>query len=89
MPVVGPVERLAHEDAPARAVHAALGIRDGVRGLAAAASPGPPANDPPRPLEVRIGIHTGPVIVGTVGNDLKMDYTAIGDTTNLAARLQI
>ncbi|HSD27349.1 MAG TPA: AAA family ATPase, partial [Vicinamibacteria bacterium] len=39
-------------------------------------------------LSARIGIHTGPVVVGTVGNDLKMDYTAIGDTTNLASRLQ-
>ena len=39
-------------------------------------------------LSARIGIHTGMVVAGTVGNDLKMDYTAIGDTTNLAARLQ-
>src|SRR5439155_891443 len=39
-------------------------------------------------LQARIGINTGPVVVGNVGNDLKMDYTAIGDTTNLAARLQ-
>ena len=39
-------------------------------------------------LRARIGINTGPVVVGTVGNDLKMDYTAIGDTTNLAARLE-
>jgi class 3 adenylate cyclase len=74
---------IAHEDAPARAVHAALGIRDGVRALAASL-----ATEQRPPLEVRVGIHTGPVIVGTVGNDLKMDYTAIGDTTNLAARLQ-
>ena len=74
---------IAHEDAPQRAVRAALAIRDALaalqrrllaeRGLA---------------LQARIGIHTGPVVVGTVGNDLKMDYTAIGDTTNLAARLE-
>ena len=74
---------VAHEDAPERAVRASLAIRVALdefnrrprteRGLA---------------LQVRIGIHTGPVVVGTVGNDLKMDYTAIGDTTNLASRLQ-
>ncbi|MFN8640563.1 MAG: adenylate/guanylate cyclase domain-containing protein [Candidatus Binatia bacterium] len=74
---------LAHEDAPQRAVLAALAIRDALahfnaqlqreRGVA---------------LPARIGLNTGPVVVGTVGNDLKMDYTAIGDTTNLAARLE-
>jgi len=37
---------------------------------------------------VRIGINTGPVVVGTIGDNLRTDYTAIGDTTNLAARLQ-
>jgi class 3 adenylate cyclase len=39
-------------------------------------------------LAVRIGINTGPVVVGTIGDSLRLDYTAIGDTTNLAARLQ-
>jgi class 3 adenylate cyclase len=39
-------------------------------------------------LQMRIGIHTSLVVVGKVGNDLRMDYTAVGDTTNLAARLQ-
>ncbi len=74
---------IAHEDAPHRAVKAALAIRDALavfnRELRAQSAP---------ELEIRIGIHTGPVVVGTVGNDMKMDYTAIGDTTNLASRLQ-
>jgi class 3 adenylate cyclase/RNA polymerase subunit RPABC4/transcription elongation factor Spt4 len=72
---------IAHEDAPERAVRAALAIRDALDRFNARGA---------RDLElaVRIGIHTGPVVVGTVGNDLKMDYTAIGDTTNLASRLE-
>ncbi len=37
---------------------------------------------------LRIGINTGPVVVGRIGDDLRMDYTAVGDTTHLAARLQ-
>ena len=74
---------IAHEDAPQRAIRAALAIHDGLcvlnaRGLA----------ERGLALQARIGIHTGPVVVGTVGNDLKMDYTAVGDTTNLAARLE-
>src|SRR5262249_20293732 len=42
----------------------------------------------PIPLTVRMGLHTGFVVVGAIGDNLRMDYTAIGDTTNLAARLQ-
>src|SRR5439155_271021 len=38
--------------------------------------------------QMRIGINTGPVVVGRIGDDLRMDYTAVGDTTNLAARMQ-
>src|SRR5262249_36951956 len=37
---------------------------------------------------VRIGVNTGPVVVGKIGDDLRMDYTAQGETVNLAARLQ-
>jgi len=37
---------------------------------------------------LRIGINTGPVVVGRIGDDLRMDYTAQGETVNLAARLQ-
>ena len=39
-------------------------------------------------FKMRVGLNSGPVIVGSVGNDLRMDYTAIGDTTNLASRME-
>jgi class 3 adenylate cyclase len=37
---------------------------------------------------MRIGLHTGTVVLGSIGDDLRMDYTAMGDTTTVAARLQ-
>jgi class 3 adenylate cyclase len=37
-------------------------------------------------LQMRLGLNTGLVVVGKIGDDLRMDYTAVGDTTNLAAR---
>ena len=39
-------------------------------------------------VKVRIGINSGLVVVGAIGDDLRVDYTAVGDTTVLAARLQ-
>jgi tetratricopeptide (TPR) repeat protein len=39
-------------------------------------------------LQLRMGAHTGFVVVGAIGDNLRMDYTAVGDTTHLAARLQ-
>jgi class 3 adenylate cyclase len=39
-------------------------------------------------IRLRMGLNTGLVVVGRIGDDLRMDYTAVGDTTNLAARLQ-
>ena len=39
-------------------------------------------------FKMRIGLNSGPVIVSYVGNDLRMDYTAIGDTVNLASRME-
>jgi class 3 adenylate cyclase/tetratricopeptide (TPR) repeat protein len=39
-------------------------------------------------LLLRVGINTGPVVVGKIGDSTRVDYTAVGDTTNLAARLQ-
>ena len=37
---------------------------------------------------MRIGLNSGHVIVGSIGDDLRMDYTAVGDTTNLASRME-
>jgi tetratricopeptide (TPR) repeat protein len=39
-------------------------------------------------FKLRIGLNSGPVIVGSIGDDLRMDYTAVGDTTNLSHRMQ-
>ncbi|MBI3304223.1 MAG: AAA family ATPase [Deltaproteobacteria bacterium] len=74
---------IAHEDGPRRAVHAALAIQQALRDfskeLQAQRGFG---------LQMRIGLNTGLVVVGKIGDDLRMDYTAVGDTTNLAARMQ-
>jgi class 3 adenylate cyclase/tetratricopeptide (TPR) repeat protein len=40
------------------------------------------------PIKMRIGIHTGPVVVGTIGNDLRVEFKAVGDTVNLASRME-
>jgi predicted ATPase/class 3 adenylate cyclase len=74
---------IAHEDSPRRAVHAALGIQRAIRDVAQALQA-----ERGLSLQMRIGVHTGLVVVGKIGDDLRMDYTAVGDTTNLAARLQ-
>jgi len=70
---------VAHEDDAERAVRAALRMQETLREL---------AEDPlagPAPLQMRIGINTGEVLVGTLAGT---DYTAMGDVVNTAARLQ-
>jgi len=74
---------LALEGAPRRAVVAALAIQRALEPLARELRAAHGVD-----FRMRIGIHSGPVVVGRIGDDLRMDYTAVGDTTNLADRLQ-
>src|SRR2546425_8920812 len=76
---------VAHEDHARRAVLAALGLQRALRGGGFHSLPGLPSDEA---LVVRMGLNTGLVVVGSIGDNLRMDHTAVGDTTNLAARLQ-
>lgn len=75
---------LAHEDDPERAIRAALEIRRAMVEYAGALS----AEGSVDELRIRLGINTGLVVVGQIGSDLHMEYLAVGDTVNLAARMQ-
>jgi class 3 adenylate cyclase/tetratricopeptide (TPR) repeat protein len=70
---------IAHEDHARRAVLAALEIQRALHER---------RGDGTSSIQVRLGLNTGLVVVGAIGDNLRMDYTAVGDTTNLAARLQ-
>jgi class 3 adenylate cyclase/tetratricopeptide (TPR) repeat protein len=74
---------IAHEDHARRAVLAAVSIQRRLREGSA-----PLGHQHRVEVAVRMGLNTGLVIVGAIGDNLRMDYTAIGDTTNVAARLQ-
>jgi class 3 adenylate cyclase/tetratricopeptide (TPR) repeat protein len=74
---------LAHEDSARRAVLAALEMQ---RRLAEDANEVRARYGYDQ--KFRVGLHTGPVVVGTISDDLVMDYSAVGDTANLAARLE-
>src|SRR3990170_3586076 len=74
---------IAHEDDPRRAILAGLDIVEAIK----------PYREQIRErygidLDVRVGINTGLVVVGAVGSDLRMEYSALGDAINLAARME-
>src|SRR6516165_1216739 len=74
---------IAHEDHALRACYAALGMQAAMRVY---------TEDVRRTrgleLRMRVGLHSGEVVVRAIGNDLHMDYSAVGETTHLAARME-
>jgi class 3 adenylate cyclase len=74
---------LAHEDHAQRACHAALSVQKALDEYGDKIK-----TDTGLEFKMRIGLNSGHVIVGSIGDDLRMDYTAVGDTTNLADRMQ-
>ncbi len=74
---------IAHEDGARRALAAALAMREALASHARELE-----RSGERSFRYRIGLNTGPVVVGRIGDDLTMEYTAVGDTVNLAARME-
>jgi class 3 adenylate cyclase/tetratricopeptide (TPR) repeat protein len=74
---------VAHEDHAVRACYAALDMQAAIRRY---------AEDVRRAhgvtVEIRVGLNSGEVVVRAIGSDLRMDYTAVGQTTHLAARME-
>jgi len=76
---------IALEDAPQRAIRSSLSIH---REMVKYNEKMKQEKDTIPLLKMRIGIHTGPVVVGTLGNDLRVEFKAVGDTVNLASRTE-
>jgi class 3 adenylate cyclase len=74
---------LAHEDHAVRACYAALRMQEAVRQYAAEIRP-----TVGLPIQIRVGLNSGEVVVRSIGSDLRLDYTAVGQTTHLAARME-
>ncbi len=75
---------VAHEDDPERAIYAALRILEDIEEFAAEVERGWGVQD----FGVRVGIDTGLVVVGAIGSGSRVEYSALGDPVNTAARLQ-
>jgi class 3 adenylate cyclase/predicted ATPase len=74
---------LAHEDHAVRACYAALRMQEAVRQYADAVR-----RQEGMVIHIRVGLNSGEVVVRAIGSDLRMDYTAVGQTTHLAARME-
>jgi class 3 adenylate cyclase/tetratricopeptide (TPR) repeat protein len=74
---------LAHEDHAVRACYAALRMQETIRRYAEEVY-----RTQGIPLQIRVGLNSGEVVVRSIGSDLHMDYTAVGQTTHLAARME-
>src|SRR5262249_19068895 len=74
---------LAHEDHAVRACYAALRMQEVVRSYSHALR-----REQGVEVQIRVGINSGEVVVRSIGSDLRMDYTAVGQTTHLAARME-
>ena len=76
---------IALEDAPQRAIRSAYAIHREMTKFSDKIKE-EKQNFPT--IKMRIGIHTGPVVAGTLGNDLRVEFKAVGDTVNLASRIE-
>jgi class 3 adenylate cyclase/tetratricopeptide (TPR) repeat protein len=74
---------LAHEDHAVRACYAALRMQESVKQYADEVRPSDGAE-----VKIRVGLNSGEVVVRAIGSDLRMDYTAVGQTTHVAARME-
>jgi class 3 adenylate cyclase len=74
---------LAHEDHAVRACYAALRMQESVKKYAEEVRRTHAAV-----VKIRVGLNSGEVVVRAIGSDLHMDYTAVGQTTHLAARME-
>jgi class 3 adenylate cyclase len=74
---------LAHEDHLGRACYAALAMQEAVRAYAVEVQCTPDV-----PLHIRVSLNSGEAVLHAIGSDLHMDYTAIGQTTHLAGRME-